>query len=477
MDNRTTIEELPIEMLTVLSSFLDRKSVKKLAETSQGMLEIIGPRVAERHWFRASRQYLEQVYLHQDLRLPVRHIALGIDWMAARRPLTSFIRRFELRRYSGDDLRSIHLEHYATNNSDLEMLLAFAPNLKALSIGKYRCMADHLKTLLITANMPIENAAGLLKGFQRIVVRSYGTSSPLFLSALQTIIAGNKDSLVDLDVQGIRDIELVDLTSIRRLSTLRTSIGISDLSCDVPSLPFVRTLQCAICNEAPVFVTSLNTNVLILDIRMANWNFRNLGRFFPNLNFLEIISSMSHLPLPEAEKFTITSITKLRVRRRGTEACCNLVTPNLEHLEMLPLCQNLDNHVKKHCKNLKIIRGRDLLTRLDVMPIVRSMMTSHQNLELLQIKHNQYICSCDLKSFAREMLGFIQDPKFKRARAQKAEFFFEAHMKYKIDIIESIGNLTKEGITILDYGKDIRIDLIGRTRLLVKFSVSTPNPY
>lgn len=480
MEEINNFSDLPREMIWNIASFLDKKSLKKFSEVSYEILEGVKPIVVERCWYRGNLEAMNTIN-SLNMYLPVRHIVIGLDWTHFVFPVTAWLHRYELRGLPAKNIHSLHIEHQDINRVDMANLLKFATELKSLSIGPFRHKADHLKTLMLTASTKFQDDMEVLKGFKRIIVRTLGPIAPGFMEALQTIISQNETNLSEIDIQGLINMDVIDLSGIRRMSSLRTAASISDLVDETQCLPFVKVLQCSIQSESPVFRTCPNTNYLLLNIQVNYWEINKLGKFFPNLEKLELKSSYLQQPVAEERKITMNQLTMIRGRMFGVMACTNVIAPNLRKLEMIPLSRVASDHCAKYSKGLKVIRGRDYLTEPGKILILQSLMTSHTNLELLQVKHNVFACACEIWKFASAITAFVGETELNPK--MMAEFFFEANEKYGEDIIQILKMI--EGCTITKNGNNLRINVDkreanlserGKIRILVKLvsSVSTP---
>lgn len=457
----SNIFDLPLEMVDALASFLDQKSLQTLSETCYEAREWTKRRIAKQNWFKADKNYLEQIVLPRSLSLPIRHISIGADWVGFNYPIAAFLRRFEMRGHPFKNIRSVQLEQLSVKRKDLEMLMDKVEKLKTLSFGKYRVRTrdDEQKTLIMTTNTNLDNAEDVLRNFGRIVVRSFGPPSPVFLESLQKLLSVNAETLRELDIQGIPNSGLLDFEGINQLTALWTTMTLTTLAEELPSMSMMKNLKCLISQNKPTLQYSPNMHTLILDIGIAEYDCRDLNQFFPNLENLEMKSNYGqHTSL---QKITFPKLSLMRGRNFGVINCCNIIAPELETFEMMPLSDIANKHLAMHSKKLKTIRGRDLLT--DKITVIKNILLCHPTLNILQLKHSAYVCACDIKTFVKTMKIIAEENPV--VLKTKCEFFFEANMKH----LENLMDITLiTGCEIRAFHNNLRIIIGGEMSVFIK---------
>ncbi|KAL5278863.1 hypothetical protein ACFFRR_003476 [Megaselia abdita] len=193
-ENQNFISSLPFEMIGQIASFLDHQSLLTFSRVNSLFYSGLSYAVVSKSWYQFSRNNYYHRFLQKDLMLHAKHIVLSIDWSLFEFPCTEFIISYLIRGQSPSKLQSIQLEFVKYKEIDLKNMLMLANQIRVISFGYQKISSSHLKTVALTTSTNLGNAANLLTGIQKIIVRPYGPFTADFIETLQTLISTNYKS-------------------------------------------------------------------------------------------------------------------------------------------------------------------------------------------------------------------------------------------------------------------------------------------
>lgn len=462
------LSSLPDVPINKVASFLDMKTLKAFSRVTTKIHEEAKRVISRRTIFKARNNYM----IHNarpKAAVPIRNVYLGRDWeeMYAL-PLRAFSLLFGLRKQSWGMVESIQIDMSEVNKNDLEELLQKAKRVKFMSFGgrPSHPTTNGYKTLVIHNNTSLGEAVNALYGFQKIVVKPCGPSTPQFKVTLQKLVNLNATTLKELDLTGHHGQFIpIELPSNLELESLSTTASMSTFLWDVPNIHCLQSLQCFLTNQVPIWKFLPWVSRLSLDVCFDGWTFEKVSQFFPNLAALEIRSMYRQCAV--AEKTTIADVRTMKGQSYGTMALENFIAPQLQELEITPITFLLNQHLARHSKQLKVIRQKGDLFKASRENVVRDTVRTHTNLEYLRLTHDATTCACKLKIFLKPVHKFLMGSA--EAKEVTIEFFFEIDEAYQPMMNSKFFDF--EGCTVENYGNSMRLNLVKDRdfRVIIKF--------
>ncbi|KAL5290343.1 hypothetical protein ACFFRR_009968 [Megaselia abdita] len=466
-ENQNFISSLPFEMIGQIASFLDHQSLLTFSRVNSLFYSGLSYAVVSKSWYQFSRNNYYHRFLQKDLMLHAKHIVLSIDWSLFEFPCTEFIISYLIRGQSPSKLQSIQLEFVKYKEIDLKNMLMLANQIRVISFGYQKISSSHLKTVALTTSTNLGNAANLLTGIQKIIVRPYGPFTADFIETLQTLISTNYKSLRELDLEGpFLETMYVDFPREMKLQLIRTTTSITQLMEEGIELMFARTLKCSVVSENPVWRFSPNTLCLSINIETEDWRPSQIPIFFPNLAVMELTSTYRQTELYDEQKVTLNNIVALKATYYGIKAALNFICPNLETLEIRPLSEQINKHFSKYSPKIRYITGQDNILEDRKKGIIQGLIINNKMLRSMHFSHNATACVCDIFEFVEDMYEFFEEQKYVKA---KIIFNFRADIKRKRSLSKIISKATHESIQYFEFVDSSRIDVSNNVQIFIKF--------
>lgn len=300
----------------------------------------------------------------ENCRFLIRHARIGRDWTQFNRPLTTFARCLNLRGQAGPALLSVHIDNFTITAEDLTALLKYASDLRLIGFGKHKYEMDEIyKTVALQTNTELGEAAFLIHGIGRIVIRSFGPPTPGFRETLEIIINNNIGSLREIDFQSsFEDGFPVEFPPRLRLESISTSNSMFSFLIDLPNVNYLRHMECRMTEQVPTWGTAPNLMYVKLNLGVEDWDGRQMGKFIPNLRGLEIRSAYMQSSVYDEQKITLNNVALMKGMFFGVLALQNFIAPELLEVEVTPMSREFNNHIRKYSKKLEVFRAKDNLT-------------------------------------------------------------------------------------------------------------------
>lgn len=462
-------------MISEVASFLDVKALKCFTRVSSRIHRSTKTIVAKRTAaFKAKWKYLVH-HSHPRYANLVQHLSLGEEWTMYSEPLKAFSLLFGLRKQPWGIIKSVHIDMSEVHRKDLEEFLKKVTNLRYIAFGGRRChpVTDGYKTVALRTNTDLGTAVQELKGFQKIVVESFGPATTQFKETLQQLVNLNAGSLKELDLSGYHgQILPIDLPNNIELESLITSASMSTFLWDMPNIHCLRHLECYLTNQVPLWKHIHSLQSLSLTVGYEGWQSDQITKFFPNLVKLELKTTYRQYVWSDTAKPTITKLRNLTEQCYGTNSLANFIAPQLREVVMSPLSSVVSNHLAKHSKQLETIIAKGNVLQESRVNVFKEMFVIHPNLKYVRLEYDTPVCACELFAFVKKIHSFLLTCQ--AAEKVKIEIFVKSNRKHK-DILKVLAESLQYN-DVEDYGDGMRLNLMGgdeekkrNFRVLIKF--------
>lgn len=456
------ILNLPKEMLQCIGELLDYESLLNLITSNHTIHQSLRHIVGKKTLYIVNRDLMYFGQIPTYLRTMVRHIYVGLEWNRMENPFTILVSCLKKREHAGEDIRSIHINGVNPRVSDFKALYRFAPNVRQIVFGVYKHKMSAYKTLALQTNIYLGECIDVFKDIEKIIVRPCGQPSLEFRDSLETLVSNNKNSLKELDFQlNLETYFPVEIPRECRLRSLLTTSSMSTFLPDMENVISLRSLECSITNQVPIWKHLPNLAHVKLHVCVENWEFRNISSFFPNLQTLDLESVFVQNTISEESKPVLHQLSMMNGRNFGVVLLENFIAPELTDIFISPLSQKLNQHLVKYSKKIQEFQATDNITTANRIAIIKEAIIQHKHLRHCRFIHNRIICACDLLEFAMEFETFLS----LRAKELPVEFLFEMDIKFKRKLLIIFGAATKWEIN--DLGSKLIIKLTSHCRILI----------
>lgn len=265
---------LPKEMIQCIGEMLDYESLMNLTISNHTIHQSLRHVVGKKTLYIVNRDLMYFGQVPSYLRTRIRHIYVGLEWNRIENPFTNLVSCLKAREHAGEDIRSIHVNGVSPTITDFDVLYRFAPNVHQIVFGVYKHKMTAYKTLAIQTNIHLGECINIFKDIEKIIVRPCGQPSYEFRESLEVLVVNNKNTLKELDFQlNLETYFPVEIPNDCRLRSVLTTASMSTFLPDMENVVSLRSLECSITNQVPIWKHLPNLVHMKLHICIENWEF------------------------------------------------------------------------------------------------------------------------------------------------------------------------------------------------------------